>query len=101
MLCGMLWTGNLGQTVEKAHVSQEAEAEGTSFQQLTTGQMRLEQGLPAFLNPMAMAQVGFPIYLQEQKENSVLISGYVSAKKVKSIVTGFHAEPNGIKFITI
>lgn len=100
-LCGMLWPGNLGQTVEKILVSQEADAEGTGFQELTTGQTRLEQGLPAFLNPMAIAQVGFPVYLQEQKENSVLVYGYVSAKKVISIVTEFHAESNGIKFLTI
>lgn len=74
MLCGLLWTGNLGQTVKKTHISQEAEAEGTGFQQLTTGQTRLEQGLPAFLNPMAMAQVGFPFICKNKKKSSVLIS---------------------------
>lgn len=50
---------------------------------------------------MAVAQVGFPVHLQEQKENSVLISGYISAKKATSIATGFSAEPNDIKFLTI
>lgn len=44
---------------------------------------------------------GVSYLLPEQKENSVLISEYVSAKTAKSIVTGFSAEPNGIKFLTI
>lgn len=68
---------------------------------MTIGETRLEQGHLAFLLPIPVAQVRFPIYLQEQKENSVLISGYISAKKARTTVIGFSAEPNGIKLLTI
>lgn len=98
-LCGMLWAGNLGQTVEKIHASQEAEAEGTGCQQLTIGKTRLQQGLLAFLLPMAVAQVRFPIYLQEQTENLVLISGYISAKKQKQQLLGSVQNPMASTFL--
>lgn len=69
----MLCTGNPGQTVEKIPAPRVGETEGTGCHQLAAGQTRLEQGLSAFLLPMAMAQVGCTIYFQEQKEHPVLV----------------------------
>lgn len=66
---------------------------------MTIGETRLEQGHLAFLLPMPVAQVRFPIYLQEQKGNSVLISGYVSAKKQELQLLGSVQNPMASNFL--
>lgn len=96
-LCGMLWTGNLGQTVEKIYVSQEAEAEGTGYQQLTYCTNETRTRSSCFSDSYGHGSGGS---FSRTKRKFSFDFWICFSKEATSIVTGFSAEPNDISFFT-